>query len=102
MSTQGDGQPVLYEVIIAQKDQAFLKERHREAAEAGQGQAFLAALRQIYERLRKDPLNLGEPLYRLPALKLIVCQAVVSPLLVDFAVHEERPLVFIRGFKLVV
>jgi hypothetical protein len=36
----------------------------------------------------------------LPALRLLVCQAIVRPLIVDFAVHEDRPLVFIRGFKL--
>src|SRR5208283_193021 len=42
------------------------------------------------------PLTFGEPHYRLPALKLLVRQAVVSPLVVDFAVHEDRLLVFIR------
>jgi hypothetical protein len=33
-------------------------------------------------------------------MKLVVCQAVVSGLVIDWAVHEELPLVFIRGFKL--
>jgi hypothetical protein len=47
-------------------------------------------------------LNFGEPLYRLPALQLVVCHAVLDVLVIDFAVHEERRLVFIRGFKAMV
>jgi hypothetical protein len=99
MSSQGDGQPVLYQVRISEHDRNILKERHREAALAGRGEEFLAALRQIIQRLRKDPLTFGEPIYRLPAIQLLVRQAVVLPLVVDYGVHEERPLVFIRGFK---
>jgi hypothetical protein len=41
----------------------------------------------------------GEALYSLPALKLEVRQAVVAPIVVDFAVHNEQQVVFIRGFK---
>ena len=59
----------------------------------------LGAYRQIVEQLRTDPLTFGEPLYHLPVLKLQVRQAIILPLVVDFAVHEELPLVFIRGFK---
>jgi hypothetical protein len=44
-------------------------------------------------------LTFGEPLYRLPALRLLVRHAMVAPLVVDYAVYEERPVVFIRGFK---
>jgi hypothetical protein len=62
---------------------------------------LIAALRQIYKRLRKDPCDFGESLYRLPALKLVLCQAVIARLLVDYAIHEDLPLVFIRGVKVV-
>jgi hypothetical protein len=99
MSSQGNGQPVRYEVRLSQQTKAALKQHHRRAAQAGKGQHFLASLRHIIERLRQDPLAFGEPLYRLPALKLLVCQAAVLPIIVDFAVHEERPLVFIRQFR---
>jgi hypothetical protein len=64
------------------------------------GRGFLTALRQIVQRLRTDPLTFGEPQYGLPALHLVVRHAIVAPLVVDYAVHTERPLVFIRGFKL--
>ena len=44
-------------------------------------------------------MDFGEPLYRLPALRLLVRQAVVLPLVVVYAVHEDQALVLIRGFK---
>ena len=64
------------------------------------GEAINASLRTILDRLQKEPDRLGEPLYRLPALKLLVYQVIVSRLVVDYAVHEERPLVLLKGVKL--
>jgi hypothetical protein len=101
MTTQGNGNSVRYNVTMSGATKALLAQLNMQARQAGIGQQFLAALREIGERLRKDPLNFGEPLYRLPALRLLVCQGARSPLLVDFVVHEDRPLVFIRGFKLI-
>jgi hypothetical protein len=99
MSSQGNGQSKRYSVHGSKQTKAVLDQLHQQAVEAGIGQQFAAALRQIGNRLQADPLALGEPLYRLPALKLLVCQAVILPLVVNFAVHDELPLVFIRGFK---
>ncbi len=99
MSGEGNGEPRQYHVSMSQQTKAALKKLHAKAAEAGTGHQFLAALRQIIEQLQTTPTTFGEALYRLPALKLLVCQAVVTPLVVDYAVHEDRPLVFIRGFK---
>jgi hypothetical protein len=56
----------------------------------------MAAAREIGHRLKRDPDDFGEPLYRLPALRLQVRHAVSGPLLIYFAVHEDRPLVFIK------
>jgi len=53
----------------------------------------------IGDRLRTDPLVFGEPLFRLPALELFIRQGAVAPLVVNYGVHEERRLVFIRGFN---
>jgi hypothetical protein len=100
MTTQGDGQPVRYDVTLSGAARAILEQLSAQARQAGTGPQFLAALREIGERLRKDPLGFGEPRYRLPALRLLVCKGIVAPLVVDFAVHEDRPLVFIRGFQL--
>lgn len=99
MSSQGNGQPPRYAVRMSQHHRTLLQQRHQEAIQTGKGNAFLSAFRQIVARLHQDPLNFGEPLYRLPTLQLLVRQAVVLPLVVDYAVHEDQPLVFIRGFK---
>jgi hypothetical protein len=99
MSSQGNGQPTLYQVSISKQQALVVKQRHLEAIQAGRGAQFLAAFRQIMERLQKDPLVFGEPLYHLPSLQLLVRQAVVLPLVVDYAVHEDRRVVFIRGIK---
>jgi hypothetical protein len=99
MTRLGNGQPVRYNVSMSQQTRAVLKYLHSQAAQGGTASEFLAALRQIIERLRTDPVTFGEPQYRLPALQLLVRQGVVSPLIVEYAVHDEQPIVFIRGFK---
>jgi hypothetical protein len=99
MSSKGNGQPIPYDVRMSAHVSAVVKDLHGQAVQEGAGQQFLSAFRQIIDRLRNAPLDFGEPLYRLPILHLLIRQAVVLPLVVDFAVHEDRPLVFIRGFK---
>jgi hypothetical protein len=79
MTSQGDGQPVRYHVTLSGATRAALEQLHVQAKQLGTGQRFLAALREIGERLRTDPLNFGEPQYRLPALRLVVCHGIVAP-----------------------
>ena len=100
MSVQGNGQPVRFNVEMSVQTRDSLRQLHSQAQLAGTSKQFLAALRSIVDHLQKDPVGFGEPLYRLPAMKLIVRQGAVAPLVVDYAVHEELPLVFIRGFRL--
>jgi hypothetical protein len=100
MSTQGNGQPGRYDVRLSEHQKSIVRQLHRDAVLAGNGKQFLISLRQILERLRKDSLVFGDPVYRLPALKLLICHAVILPVFVAYGVHEERPLVFIRDFKL--
>jgi hypothetical protein len=42
----------------------------------------------------------GEPLYRLTGLRMQVHTCLVRPLEIDYAVCEDRPLVFIKGVTL--
>lgn len=99
MTSRGNGPPLVYTVHFSGVTQELVKQRFQEAVEAGKGQSFLTTLRAVVDLLRRDPHSFGEPLYRLPALKLLVYQAVMAPLVVDYAVHEEQPLVFIRGIR---
>src|SRR5262245_15027642 len=97
MSRSGNGLAGPFEVRCVGEAMESLKHLQRDALKAGRVDEFLAALQSVYERLRVDPLNFGEPLYRLPALKLSIRVGGVSPLIVSFGVHETRPLVFIRS-----
>jgi hypothetical protein len=73
---------------------------HRQATSQGRGKAVTRAFRQILRRLELDPFQVGEPTYRLPGLRLRVRTVLVRPLVIDFAIHEDQPLVFIRIVKL--
>lgn len=73
--------------------------QHR-AERQGRGKEALAAIQAILRQLQQNPNNVGEPLYRLPGLRMQVRTVVVSPLAVDFGVCEGRPLVFLRGVQL--
>ena len=92
--------PPRFQIIASGAVLAEFREVHRRATLQGQGKALIKAARKIIEGLRSDPVSVGEPLYPLPNLRLLVCVAIVSPLLVYYAVHEEMPLVVIQGFKL--
>jgi hypothetical protein len=77
-----------------------LRQLQRRASREGRGEEFLRALRSAVERLWNDPTTFGEPLYRLPVLRVQVRCAVIRPLGIDFAVCEDRPLVFIKAVRL--
>jgi hypothetical protein len=79
---------------------AALKEIQSRANQEGRGKQVLAAIEQVHRRLRRDPNGFGEPIYRLPALRMQVRTAVVGPLVIDFGVCEDRPLVFIKVVRL--
>jgi hypothetical protein len=100
MTIPGNGQPPSYEVSMSGETRAEVKRLHRAAVQAGTGQEFISAFKQILERLEKDPLIFGEPLYHLSALKLAVRKGAIAPLVVVYGVHDEQPQVFIRGFKM--
>jgi len=70
------------------------------AAREGRGEKVLEAVRHIYERLQNDPTTVGEPLYRLPNLRMEVRTVVYGPVAIDFGVCEDQPLVFLKGIKL--
>lgn len=78
---------------------AFLQ-LQQQATREGRGQELLQAARRVAERLRRKPLELGEPLYRLPVLRMQVRCVALRPLYLDFAVCEDRPLVIIKAVRL--
>ena len=89
-----------YEVHCSPHVARALRQLQHRASREGQGAAVVTAFREIVKQLKHDPANTGEPLYRLPALKLQIRCCVIRPLAIDFAVCEDKPLVFIKGAKL--
>ena len=94
MTLHGNGEPLFFDVRLTGLAKDQLREMHHREADAGRGQQLVSAFRQIVRRLQHEPLAFGDPLYRLPALRTVVCQGTVYPLIVDYAVHEDHPLVF--------
>ena len=89
-----------YEVHNSAAINQEFRRLQRRAARQGRGEDFLRAARAIYDRLRHNPNEFGEPLYRLSVLRMQVRSAVIQPLHIDFAICEDRPLVFIMTIKL--
>lgn len=71
-----------------------------QATREGRGAELIRAVKEALRRLRVDPMNFGEPMFRLPALRLELRAAVVPPLVIQFAVSQDRPKVFIRSVGL--
>src|SRR5262245_3822319 len=89
-----------YEVHFAGNSLKSLRKLQQQASREGRGETVLSAFRQIVQRLQRDPTTFGEPLYRLPVLRMRVRCGSIRPLAIDFAVCEDRPLVFIKGVTL--
>ena len=99
MNRPGNGAPE-YEVYCSRAMAKAIKQLHRKATSERRGPSMLAAFRQAVESLQQNPINLGEPLYRLPALRLQVRTLVIRPIAIDYAICTDRPLVFVKGVKL--
>ncbi len=89
-----------YRLVISQEIAKVLGQFQYRASWEGRGEQFLQALRSIVDGLVHRPRELGEPLYQLNALRLQVRHVAVRPLAIHFAVHKDRPLVFIKAVDL--
>jgi hypothetical protein len=96
-SSNGSGQ---YCLDFSEEVGAELTYLQRRATRRGQAKAFASSFRRIRRALRKDPNQVGEPLYRLPALRLQVRLVVVAPLVIEFAVSNEHRIVYIKSCQL--
>jgi hypothetical protein len=99
MAAQSNGSP-RYEVHGSSAIAQAIRNFHHRATRQGRGATLSKAIRQILDRLERDPFDVGEPAYRLAGLRLQVRTVIVRPLVIDFAVSEELPIVFIKGVKL--
>lgn len=75
---------------------AQFRQLARIAIMRGRGRELARSMMRAQKRLRKAPFEVGEPLYRLRNMKMLVCRAVFPPLFIEYGVHEDRPVVVIR------
>ena len=99
MVDAGNGQ-AHFEVHLSGFVAENVRQLQRQAWQEGHGPSFIFAMRSITRRLKNNPREFGEPLYSLPGLSLQIRHAAIGPVLIDFAVHDHLPLVFIKGVSL--
>jgi hypothetical protein len=99
MATAGNGQR-RFQVHLSGKIARTARQLQEQAEQEGRAPAFVIAFRSMAQRLMNSPMDFGEPLYHLPALNLQVRHALIGPLVVYFAVHQHRPLVFLKELTL--
>jgi hypothetical protein len=99
MPDAGNGQAI-FQVHLSGMIAENERRLQRQAWQEGRGASFIIAMRSITKRLKNDPRAFGEPLYSLPALRLQIRHAAIGPVLIDYAVHDHLPLVFIKGVSL--
>jgi hypothetical protein len=72
MTSYGNGQQETYRVTHIGQVKEKLAAEYRRAKLNGEGQAFIAALEHVYNRLRVNPRSFGEPKYPLHAMDAVV------------------------------
>lgn len=98
MGSQGNGK--YYRISFSGLIAAEIKKLIKEAKAAGIGPAFVKALQQAMFRMEHDPWEFGEQIGRLHHGKAVIHVAMIKPLLIEFVIQEERPIVFIRRVQL--
>ena len=61
---------------------------------------YLTSLKEVMERLTNAPLTWGDPLYHLEHLALVVFRRVYRFFVIEYGVHEEKKIVFIKQWEL--
>lgn len=88
--------PALYAVEYAGLVLQRLRELAKDASARGDGPSFAAAVKEFQRRLALYP-QFGDPLYDLKAEPGQIYNGIIRPLLMRYAVYEERRLVVCGG-----
>lgn len=90
----------MYYVDASAELRKQIRELHQVALGQGRGKQFAKALRKIYNRMHLDPFEFGEPLYKLPMLRLLIRTASIIPVVVTDSVSNDNPIVMIKSIQL--
>ena len=100
MASKGNGQhyQLIFSGFLAQE----LKLLNKRAKAAGLGKAYLEALDSAVFQMQHDPWAYGELIGHVEQPPLKVHVRIVKPLVIEFAIHENKPLVLIRRIQLLI
>ena len=70
-----------------------------ESVECGLEVAVVDSMVQMHARLTKDPRDFSEPLFRLSKLRMMVRRAAITPLRIEYGIHEVEQVVVIRKLR---
>lgn len=88
--------PLPYKVELLQPAQADVRRCLEEAQRLGVAPDYVATIWRIYEKLAAIPLTWGEQSRHYRAAKLVLRKMIYNRILVVYAVHEEKPIVFVK------
>lgn len=71
----------------------------RMAATLGHWVWFVDAMRAIEDRLQSDPESWGDPQFDYPSARLRNYQAYHEQFVVNYAIHLDQPVVFVRSIE---
>jgi hypothetical protein len=86
-------------VVYSVEVRTALKALAARARQYGLTQEFRYALRAIDRKLHYQPTEFGDPHFQLAHARLTVYMRVFPPLIVSYAVHKHKPVVFVRSFR---
>lgn len=90
-----------YKVVRSELHRIKLLEWIEKAADLDKRKAFVEILQEVERRLKFDPSVWGDPIFDLRKLQLQVFRGIHKCFVVEFGVHEEQRIVFIRSYALI-
>jgi len=89
------------QVLLTDLGQEELRAAHAQKAAEGRGDLVLSAIATLEARLGANLLNPDERLFDAAESGLPVVHAFVAPLLVQYAVDEQRRIVYLHRVRVV-
>lgn len=96
MANTNGRHPREYSLGVTGKARAELLAITEAAKTKGTIQRVDSAFDAILKRLKVDPSTFGEPQYRIPKMSMTIRCAVITPLYIEYGVHDIQPIVVIR------
>jgi len=85
-----------YSVSLTGPANAKLVRIGEAATSLGIGKLIRKVYRRVLLRLKSDAADFGEPLYRIQSMRMTIRCAAVTPLYIEYGIHDVQPIVVIR------